>query len=378
MPWIDAGVTEQNLISEKSLTMPAATGGPQVVPLQKAGIIRRLRFWQDLEVAQSAGTGAPSKSAWGPLGSSLKRIQIMAAGRKPFYQASGLMTQVYNEIINRDGSPLAPVAYDAASNVAAAKALMEYTAPGAGAQTYKVRYPFEIPFSIPLMTQRMMQSRSGPFAAMNLDEVGLWVVQERKTDLTIENEWYPGFSATASARAPYSGGTGVAAAYTVANSLMKVERDLYTVPQLDSDLPDMRWVHTAIEYSQAISGKKAEFDIPQTGALLRAICVVLDANDAFVEYDDCESIVWSYGTNDQPIARDGRWVTQEYLQDYFRYPPKGVLVLDFYKWGWGAARLARNTDVVANLMLKLQFTATTSGTVLILLESLLPNVVAQA
>ncbi len=87
--WHLPGVSELNQLQETVQNIPAGGGSANVVSVQQAGFINKLRGYLQAQVAQSAGTGAPAKSALGPVGGSIKRIQVMVAGRKPFFQLSG-------------------------------------------------------------------------------------------------------------------------------------------------------------------------------------------------------------------------------------------------------------------------------------------------
>ncbi len=153
-------------------------------------------------------------------------------------------------------------------------------------------------------------------------------------------------------------------------TMLRIERELYAVPADPKDRPPEMWAHQVTEYEEAIAGKKFRFDIPAAGLILRAVMVIMDANGALVEYTDIENISIIYGTNTTPIRRPGWAMVQEYLQDYGRYPPKGVVVNDLYKWGMDTLKLAKDSEALANFRIEGTFTATTSGTALIILDTL--------
>jgi hypothetical protein len=58
----------------------------------------------------------------------------------------------------------------------------------------------------------------------------------------------------------------------------------------------------------------------------------------------------------------------EYLQDYGHYPPKGVAVLDFYKFGGKGLKFVKDTESIANLRIEGTLTSTATGTALIILD----------
>jgi hypothetical protein len=119
--------------------------------------------------------------------------------------------------------------------------------------------------------------------------------------------------------------------------------------------------------------KSRATSLPQSGAVLRVGMIFLDSADALVDVSDLLEASWEYGSAEKPIARPGWACTHEFLHDYKRYPPKGLACLDFYKAGRGAARYARNSDLIANLAIKGTMSATTTGNVLMLVESLVPQ-----
>jgi hypothetical protein len=372
--WYTGGVTELNLLQEAINTIPAAGGVGVPVTVQQAGFVKTLRGYLDAQIAQASGTGAPSKSQYGPLGSSLKRLQVLVAGRKPFFSVSGLGLAIYTEVANPYGSVVAvpPFLGVTELNWTEAKHLTEYTAPTTGATTYNLRQPFEVNFGLPVWMTNLFAKDKAAVPVDYLEEVGLWYLQERKTALTLEAEF---FAATVASGplAPYNGGTAVVAAWNAATSRLRWERQLYSVPPNADDWPDQRFVHVVLETPAIpIVGKSWTYQIPQVGALLRAIVIMEDATPAFVEWDDLLNLQWTYGTSDKPIDRPGWALTHDYLYDYHNYPPKGVVVLDFYKAGMQATKLARNTDSIANLQLIGTHSATTTGAVRVITESLVP------
>ena len=362
MAWGEPGVTEQQMILEDSLMCPGASGGVKTQTLQRAGYLRKLRIMAEAEVEQTVATNAPSISPYGGFAGLIRRIRVEAAGRQPVFVASGLGATIYNEIQNKDGSVLATPAFGATFGVVAATPLVVYTAPGAGAQSYVVKFPLEFAFSLPVFVRGIAQ------------ELGLWLLQDRSVDLSVEAEFNAPIEQAAAGdyNRLYSGGAAgdLAATYTLAATMLRIERELYAVPADPKDRPPEMWAHQVVEHEEAIAGKKFRFDIPAAGLLLRAVIVVLDANGAFVEYTDVASIDIIYGTNTTPIRRPGWAMVQEYLQDYGRYPPKGVLVNDMYKWGLDTLKLAKDSEALANFRIEGTFTATTTGKVLIILDTL--------
>jgi hypothetical protein len=359
-PWGDPGVTEEQLLLETPIAMPTASGGRATGILQRAGFLKRLRFNMLATFNQTAGTGAPSKSGKGPLGAAIDRLTLQANGMLPLIDLSGLMAQNYNEIQNRDGSSLAPVGYDAASNISAAATLMSYSTPATGVVTYTVKFPFEFQLAIPLMINQQKV------------EWGLWLLQNQSVDLGLQVSWNAPYSAAASPDALYSGGTAVTGSADLANYNISIERSLYSVPAKQSDYPDINWAHQIIEFTQPITANFARFDMPKAGILLRALIYTEDASAAAVEYTDIKNTSWVYGANANPINRTGPFLTHEYLLDYDRYPPKGVIVLDFYKWGGDGLKLVKSTQDLANLRIETNYTATASGKQRIVLDRMVP------
>lgn len=346
--------------------MPGQGGGRATGVLQRAGFLERLRLQAMAEVDQSAASGAPSRSVKGSLGSYISRFTLRASGLLPLYDVTGLMTQIYNEVENRDGSVLAPPAFVASPNGAglvAAATLLEYDAPGTSTQTYTVKYPFEIQMAVPLIVGGQKV------------EWGLWLLQNQTVDLALEVNFNATWSQTASADLLYSGGTALAATNNLANCKIDIERSLYTVPAKESDYPDIGWVHQMIEYTNPFTGNYARFDIPKAGILLRAVIYTEDtvANGATpVEATDISNLKWIYGANASPIDRPGKFLVQEYLQDYGRYSPKGAVVLDFYKWGGDALKLVKDTQALANLRTETTYATQAAGTQRILIDRMVP------
>lgn len=358
--WGQPGITERQLVLDNSIAMPTQSGGQNTGTLQRAGFLERLRMQLTAEFNQSAGTGAPSKSVKSVMGSVIDRITLQATGMIPLYDMSGLMAMMYDEIINRDGSPLAPAAYQSDMNITAATPLAAYPAPGTGVQNYVAKHPFEFPLAVPLTVdgQKVLW--------------GLWLLQNQTVDMNLQIRWNALFSTAASVNALYSAGTGVVGTTNLSNTKVDIERSLFTVPASQDDYPDINWAHQVIEFEQAVQGNYARFDIPKAGILLRAILYLEDGNAAPVEYTDFKSVKWVYGANAAPIDRTGSFLTNEFVHDYNRYPPKGVSVLDFYKWGGDGLQLVKSTQDLANLRIEFATTATATGKLRIVLDRMVP------
>jgi hypothetical protein len=375
MSFYKPGVSGINLLQEAAVFIPAGGGLAVPVTVQQTGFLQKLRLFLDAQVAQSAATGAPVKSAYGALGGSLKRIQVFAAGRKPFLSVSGLGLAYYNEMLNVDGSVFAPPPFlTGASDVVVAETahLTAHTVSTTGATTYTVQQPAEVLFGLPVWMANEIRRGDKSFPAFWEEIVGLWYLAERKTQLTIDTEWYPAYVA-AGPKAPYSAGTAAAATWSATVNRLRIERELLDVPPDPADWPSQTYVHQCVEYVAPITGKTFNFAMPQSGAVLRVGMIFLDSADALVDVSDLLEASWEYGSAEKPIARPGWACTHEFLHDYKRYPPKGLACLDFYKAGRGAARYARNSDLIANLAIKGTMSATTTGNVLMLVESLVPQ-----
>lgn len=362
MPWNDPNVTEQIITLENYIAHPGDAGGLKSLSLQRAGYLKNLRFWLNVVFGQTAGTGAPSKSAWGPLGAALQRIRVEANGKVPLYSLTGMGAEIYNEVENRDGSVAAPTVYDAVNNLTAGASLVSYTTPGTGAQTYTVKYPFELRMSVPVFIRGLAT------------ELGLWLLQDQSVDINLDAQFYPPYAAAATPFALYSGGTAVTGTTTLASSALFIERELYGVPAQRADRPDESFAHQVIEYTAILGGKFARFDIPASGLVLRAIMYVLDGSNNFVEWTDVDQVSVVYGSNVTPIQRTGWGMITEFLTDYNRYPFKGVFALDFYKWGLDTVRLVKNSEVLANFRIEVRMLTTATGTVNIILDTLVPVV----
>jgi hypothetical protein len=360
IPWGSPGLTEQLEIQETAVYMPGAAGGQVARTVQRAGFLKRLRMYAQAHFNVSAYTGAPGKSALGPLGSYLSAINVKANGQTDLVSLTGLGAMIYNEIQNRDGSILShPVTLTTpAHNVPAAADLVAYDAIGATGDFY-AKYPFEFQFALPFYMQGMVS------------ELGLWLLQNQAIDVALNVTFNPLYQASANVNALWSAGT-LTGTPTLADCLVNVERELYAIPRDPGSYPPLAWAHQVIEYTVPIASNQAVFQIPRAGLLLRAIAINMDSNFAAVEYTDVSSMKYIYGANETPISRPGWSWTQEYLQDYGRQPQKGVLVLDFYKWGENGLKLVKNTEDISNLRIETNFTATATGTQKIILDRLIP------
>ncbi len=360
--WSDPGVTQQIMLLDNPIQLPGANGGIAMGTFQRAGFLKRLRMLHTTVLAQSAATGAPSKSAFGPLAGALNHITISANGQIPLIDLSGLGATLYNEIQNRDGSVTNRPSIISEINITEAAKLAQYDAPATGVVTYTAQYPFEFQFALPVNIRQQVT------------ELGLWLLQGQSIDLAVTLNFNPPYSASATPNAVYSGGTGVTATPTLASCLTQFERELYEVPQNSQDMPNVSWAHQVIEFPVPFTSNYMKFDLPKAGLLLRAILMNLDGSNNPVEYTDVSQLAWTYGANTRPIARPGWGPTLEYLQDYGRMPFKGVQVLDFYKWGDFGLKLVKNTELLANLRIEENFRTTASGTTLVILDRLIPVV----
>lgn len=356
--WGDPGISEVLQLPENTINMPASTGGRFTRSIQRAGLLKTLRFYLTQTGVVTGYSVAPSKSVLGVLGANVDRIQVSANGQTALYSLSGLMAQVYNEIQNRDGSVLANAAYQSGTGMVAGAQLQNYDAIGANG-TFTAKFPFEFRFGLPLLIEQQ------------ISELGLWLLQNQSVDLNIDITFNNPYSAAASVYALWSGGT-LTYTPTLASSTLQIERELYTIPDDPDTYPNLQWAHQVIEYSVPITGGRATFPLPRAGVLLRAAVMNLDANDAPVEITDVSELAWQYGGNEKPVSRAGWSLAEEWLMDYGRMAPKGVGLLDFYKWGGDGLKFVKNTEDLANLQLNTTFTATTTGTQRILIDRLMP------
>lgn len=361
--WGDPGVTELLQLTENQVPVPSLAGGSKSVTLQRAGLMRRLRFYATMQVAQSAATGAPGKSPYGPL-AAINRLTVKANGQIPLIDMSGLGALIYNEVQNKDGSVLSRPLNIAELNVSDSLKLAQYDAGATGAVTYNANYPFEFQFGLPVSLRGM------------ISELGLWILQNQAIDVSVDTIFNPLYNVAATNDALYSGGAGVVATLG-ASSALQIERELYNIPNDQKLLPNLGWAHQIIEYTNSFTGSFARYSLPRSGIVLRVIVINQDGSNNLVEYSDVKSLAWIYGANETPILRNGQWPSIEYLLDYNRQPPKGVLVLDFYKWGMEGLKLAKDSEVLANLRLETTFNTTTSGTQRIIVDRLYPVLAAQ-
>ena len=377
--WNLAGQTELNQLLDTSTAIPLLGGAGTTVTIQQAGFVNKLRGWLDATIT-TVGAFAAVKSTWGLLGGSVRRLQVLVAGRKPFFSLSGLGLEMYNEVANPDSSVLAPPPYMTLAAFAADVNVIEAThltaQPTVAAATVNVvRQPFELLFGLPVWMTRLIKLGPDYIPVQAEEEVGLWYLQERKTSLTIETDFYPAMGAVVDPHFPYNSVAGATGTWTPAG-LVRWERELFSVPPDVAAWPDQGYVHQVIEYEAAIIGSAFSFPVPQVGALLRAIFIFHDNTVPAVlqQWTNIVNLWMSYGASDRPIDRPAWALVNDYMLDYGRYPPSGVLVMDFYKAGRRAARLARDTDRVSNLVLGGNTVAGfPTGTVHIILESLVPQ-----
>lgn len=360
--WGDPGVSEATLIQENPMVVPTVNGGVLTQAIQRAGLLKRLRMLSSAVIAQSAATAAPSKSPFGNLGSVLGRLRIDANGRVPLVDLTGYSLFCYNEIQNRDGSPWATPQAIAANNVSQTTDLSVYTTPTTGAVSYTASYPFELQFALPVLLQGRWT------------ELGLWLLQNQAIDLNVEATWNVPIQLAASNFVPYSGGTGTAGAYTQASTSLAIERELYSVPTDPKNFPNLSWAHQVLDFSNPFTGGFARFNIPRAGLLLRLGVVTLDGSNNPVDNSDISKLQFLYGSNETPISRPGWALTNEFEMDYNRLPPKGLALLDFYKWGDNGLKLVKNTEELANLRVETTYLATTAGTQRVIIDRLVPVV----
>jgi hypothetical protein len=360
MPWGNPGVSELLQIQETSIQMPTTTGGQKTQTLQRSGLLRKLRFIAKAKVNVSAYTAAPTKSVYGPLGAFIKNIRIEANGQIPLVSLSGLGAAIYNEIQNRDGSILStPAALGATvTNMGTSTALAAYPAIGATGD-FETLFPFEFNFALPFNINGQQQ------------ELGLWLLQNQAVDLGISVEFNNPAAAAASNSALYGGGT-LTMSGVVAGSELLVERELYTIPADPKDYPNLEWAHQVVEFESPFTGGFSRFAVPRAGLILRAIFINLDSSGLPIENTDISSLKWQYGSNDTPISRPGQMLNAEFVSDYNRNPPKGVSVLDFYKWGENGLKFVKSSEDLANLRTETSFASTSTGTQKIILERLIP------
>lgn len=362
MAWGDPGVTEQLNLAETAIAIPQTAPASVTRTLQRAGLMKKLRMYSTAQLDVTAFTTAPSKSPYGPL-AHISNVQVTANGQIPLVNLSGLGALVYDEVQNRDGSVLSRPLNITELAVADSLKLAQFDAI-AGTGNVLAKYPFEFQFALPVSL------------AGQTSELGMWLLQNQAIDVGVNISFNAFYSATASNNALWSGGTGITSTQDV-SSQVEIERELYNVPNDPKDFPNLAWAHQVIEYTTTWTGSFSRYAIPRSGLVLRAIVINLDGSGNPVEYSDVSNMSWIYGANETPLSRAGKWLTHEFLHDYNRQPPKGVLVLDFYKWGDQGLKLVKDSEVLANLRLETTFATTTTGTQKIILDRLYPVMAAK-
>jgi len=359
--WGDPGVTEQLNIQEAAIPYPGAAGGPATRTLQRAGLLKRLRFWARarLNVTVHAG-GAETPSALGPLGGYINNISIKANGQIDLINLSGFGAAVYNEVQNRDGSVMAAAPQLALNSVPGSADLVVYDTIGAAATgDFNAAYPFEFQFALPFNVSR------------RVEELGLWLLQNQSIDVGITINFNVLQQTAATPNAIWSG-VVLTGTPTLANCMVDIERELYNIPNVPEQYPNLMWAHQVIEFVQPWTGNFSRFPIPRAGLLLRAIMIHQDSAGAAIENTEITSLKYVYGSNETPIDRPGWVYNHEYQMDYGRKSPKGVCVLDFYKFGDNGLKLVKSTEDLANLRLETTFGTTAAGTQRIILDRLIP------
>ncbi|WP_322510720.1 hypothetical protein [Chloroflexus sp.] len=350
-------MTEQIIsVIESPILIPSLSGGRQTVPLRRAGFLKKLRFHYTATLNVTAFTSAPSRSAFGVLGGGISRLRVEANGKIPLFDLTGKGLVVWTEIQNRDGTLLTLPSAKAQTYPLAADFTSYPAISGTG--TVTVTDATELNFMIPVYVRGI------------LTELGLVLLQNEALDIGVEVVFNPLYSPTVTNDALYSGGTLTVSMGTP--SQLEVERESYTVPSNPRDFPDTRWVHQVLEFNQPISGGFFRFEVPRAGLLLRAVIRIEDAAGAPVELAGSDRFRVIYGANEVVVDRFYRHIRPEYVFDYSRLPPRGVAVIDFYKWGFETLRLAKNTEVLANLAI--EGTVASGAMAMITLERLMPVV----
>lgn len=364
--WGDPDVSEMMLLQENVISYPstdATVGGtPQTLMMQRSGFLSRLRFLAQAQINCTVFAAATTQSVLGVLGAYINRIRIEAAGKIPLIDLSGLGVTMLNELQNRDGSVLAPPAFQAAAfNTQVAATSLQLFNNITAAAVYTARAPFEFQFALPVKIREQLL------------ELGLWLLQDQAIDVGIQVTFNPMYSVAANINALWHTAAGNTVAAVPANSTVQIERELYTLPREKSAYPDTRWAHQVIEYRRPIVGGFCRFEVPRSGILLRAATLTLGATGVQVDtLTDIRNQSWIYGANESPIVRPGWAFTDEYVQDHGCYPMAGFTMMDFYKWGDNGFKFAKNTDALANLRIETNFNTTTTGTQVILLDQLVP------
>lgn len=360
--WGDANVSEVMQLQENALHYPSASavvGGFDTLSFQRSGLLSRLRFLASAQISCTVFAAATTQSIYGVLGGYIQNLSINANGKIPLVSLSGLGITAYSEMQNRDGSVLAPVAYEAANTVVAATSLQAFPNVAA-ALTYTATAPFEFQFAIPVTLRNQMM------------ELGCWLLQDQAIDLTIQANFNPMYSVAANLNSLWHTAAGNTVAAVPANSTIQIEREMYTLPRDKASYPDLMWAHQIIEYRRPIAGNFVRFEVPRGGLLLRAATLTLGAAGVPVDVNDIASQSWVYGANEAPIVRPG-WASKlEWLQDYGSYPMAGLTSMDFYKFGQNGLKFVKDTDALANLRIETRYTATATGTQIIVLDQLVP------
>lgn len=290
--------TRQNLT-----TLPAQTitdGGRLYFRLPKVGLLSKLLLTIKGTVDNTAGTGHATISERAPW-NMIKRIKLIANSGASIYDVSGYGTYLINNILKKSSAPNVSV-------VDRSLIADTYSIPTTDADG-TILFNLEVPIAI-----------------NDRDPIGLLLLQNNATEMTLEIEFNTLGGANA-VIAPYVlTGTATSA---LSAATCGVVMEYFTVPRQAADYPALNVVHQWLEQQDVITGTGAFTKSLLRGNTYMRLMHYLTLNSA-LDQADVDKLRVLYNQSETPYSIER--VPQLFLQK-MRYGmdlPKGTFIHDWY------------------------------------------------
>jgi hypothetical protein len=318
MPWGDPAVTRLRRQADQSIIYATGVNTPQT--LQHVGLLKKLRLITQLNVTNAVGNGAVVQDAQGPW-NLFANMLIRVSGLDLLYQVSGWGLYLINLVTNEQYAPNAAGIATANTVNQQENPLDIFNYPVAGAiAAQPLLFNLDLPFTAPLL---------------GFEDLGLWLIQNE----TVNMEVVPTFNLLGGAtrlQQPYLlTGTATAAVNSGAVALW---REFYGVPQQQSDMPPLGYVHQWEEQFNAVTGTQIDIDHQRGGVLLRLLYQIDDADSggdggailAGITAANVSQISFKYDANDTPFDEDAPSILARQRELYHRDLPQGTYTHDLF------------------------------------------------
>lgn len=323
MAWGDPNVTIKRELSN-GVSTPGAAGAPNIVQVQRSGILRLIRHVLNGTATLVPGAGSIAPDILGPW-NLMTLISVVPNDGAPVRNHSGIMG--YADMIARsaEGDMLTP------DTVAVAEGSAD---------------PLADVFAFPSTTGNFRYYQDLPLTQYIRsidDELGFWPLDNPQVQLTDQYTMVNSSAAspfniasTTATFAPYKSDAGGVGTATLGSPTIDVRRELFQVPVQEQDEPDLNFVVVTTESGpQGVNVNGASNAVwkatNNSGILLRLSALIVDGAALLAEskLTNANSLNLKYGADENKSNETGQAAHARMHKLYGFNPISGLYIYDF-------------------------------------------------